>query len=482
MTKNTLISRRAALRGALAGGALVTVPLPRLGAMLNGNGTAYAATGESIQRFGVYFIGNGFWPATFVPKPRATGPLSAQLPEQLAALAKVKSKLTVVSGFDLWTGRPSSPSVPHGHHVGALSGCAASAANPRRTFQLPSIDQVIARASLGKNVPFPSLELGVCNATPKVSENMYHAVSHKGLNQPNFPEYSAAAAFNRMFPGGVKPPATTPGPTPMPVVDRRAEVEKSLLDAVVADAQALQVRLGREDRLRLDSHLEGIRSLERRLAPPTGGAVSAGAACKDPTRNTMDGKAMGDRLSPELARAMADLTVLALACGQTNVFSLLLAKPAAYAYFPEINMNGGFHSVCHSSNQANVTKGVAYQMGFFGYLLEKMDAVDEGGATMLDNATVLLSTDVAWGATHTQWEWPCVIAGRGGKTADGKFRLKGDWHYRSSPSGDNFSKVLLTLANINGARLTQFGKNDPNQSGPPAQGLATEEVPGIAGY
>jgi hypothetical protein len=75
-----------------------------------------------------------------------------------------------------------------------------------------------------------------------------------------------------------------------------------------------------------------------------------------------------------------------------------------------------------------------------------------------------------------------VIAGRGGKTADGKFRLKGDWHHRSSPSGDNFSKVLLTLANINGARLTQFGKNDPNQSGPPAQGLATEEVPGITGY
>jgi hypothetical protein len=262
-------------------------------------------------------------------------------------------------------------------------------------------------------------------------------------------------------------------------VDRRAEVEKSLLDAVIADAQALRTRIGQEDRLRLDSHLEGIRSLERRLVPPSGGTVPAGAACKDPIRNTMDGKAMGDRLSPDLARAQADLAVLALACGQTNVFSLLLAKPAAYASFPEINMTGGFHSVCHSSNQANVTKGVAYQMGFFGYLLEKMDAVDEGGATMLDNSTVLLSTDVAWGATHTQWEWPCVIGGRGGvrlgadgqPDPSGRLNLRGGWHHRSH-SFDNFSKVLLTLANINEANRTSFGKDG---------GLATSEVPDLRG-
>src|SRR5687767_15511877 len=101
----TSISRRALLRGAVIGGGLVTVPLPRLGAMLNGNGTAYAATGRTIQRFGVYFIGNGFVPSSFAPAPRQTGPLTALSP-QLAPLDKLKAKLTVVSGFDLKTGRP----------------------------------------------------------------------------------------------------------------------------------------------------------------------------------------------------------------------------------------------------------------------------------------------------------------------------------------------------------------------------------------
>ena len=58
----TRINRRAVLRGALAGGALVTIPLPRLGAMFNGNGTAYAAGGP-LQRFGIFFVGNGVVPA-----------------------------------------------------------------------------------------------------------------------------------------------------------------------------------------------------------------------------------------------------------------------------------------------------------------------------------------------------------------------------------------------------------------------------------
>ena len=47
------LSRRAVLRGSAAG-AMVALPLPRLGAMLNGNGTAYASgapvRGRVIER------------------------------------------------------------------------------------------------------------------------------------------------------------------------------------------------------------------------------------------------------------------------------------------------------------------------------------------------------------------------------------------------------------------------------------------------
>jgi len=145
----TTISRRAVLRGALVGGGVATIPLPRLSAMLNGNGNAYAATGRPIQRFGVYFIGNGFVPVAFLPQPILTSPLKAEtLTMQLKPFAPVLNKVTIASGFDLHTGRQVG--VPHGHFFGALSGMPATGRS--RQFQLPTIDMVIkdSKSALGK--------------------------------------------------------------------------------------------------------------------------------------------------------------------------------------------------------------------------------------------------------------------------------------------------------------------------------------------
>jgi hypothetical protein len=446
MSKFTL-NRRAVLRGALAGGAAVTIPLPRLGAMFNGNGTAYAA-GEPIQRFGVYFVGNGVVPASWVPQPRTTGPLGT-LPSQLAPFEPVKSKVTVVSGFDLGTGRTLG--VPHGHFPGGLSGAAAT---PDRIYQLASIDQVIATRSLGKTTPHKSLEVGVSNATPGVSQPMYHAVSQGGPNTPNFPEFKPTNVFKTFFSGGVGMPAKDAG------VDRTGEAEKSVLDAVIQDVSGLNQRLGTADRARLDAHLTSLRALEMRIGRTSGGGSNT--ACATPKMPT-DGNVSNDGLDPALANTMTDLVVMALACDLTRVFTYMLTKPAAHVvYGSNVGFPSDFHGTCHSENpddQPTVQKGVAYTMGFFSSLLQKLDAIQEGDATMLDNSTVLFSTCVAWGKTHTQYEWPCVIGGRGGRRADGTFNLKGGWHYRADSADNNFSKVLLTLANINGANLTEIGKD-----------------------
>jgi len=460
-TKRSTMGRRAVLRGALLGGGLATIPLPRLGAMLNGNGTAYAATGKTIQRFGVYFIGNGFVPLSFAPSPRQTGPL-ASLGPQLAPLEKLKAKLTVVSGFDLKTGRPDG--LPHGHFFGALSG--AHGIPSGRLFALPSIDQVIAvNSPLGQGVPFRSLEVGVSNATPGVGQKAYHAVSSRGTNAQNDPEFNPVAQFNRLFKSGV--PATPGGGGAAPTIDPTWAVDKSILDVVRVDAQALQTRLGAEDRTRLDSHLTGLRALEDRLQLMSQPRMGADAACKAMNMTTAGDPSSG--LNTKVAAAHDDLMVMALACDQTRVFTYQLTKPAAHVNYGLPDLNGDFHGICHGdggNDQPKVVKGVVHTMGLFANLLAKMDAIDEGGATMLDNSTILISTCVSWGKTHTQWEWPCVIAGRGGLRAGadgkpdpaGRFNFQGGWHYRS-PNSDNFSKVLLTLANLHGARQNSLGKD-----------------------
>jgi hypothetical protein len=472
------LSRRTILRGALFGGGLATLPLPRLAAMLNGNGTAYAAGNQPLRRFGVWFVGNGFIPSAFTPTPRATGPLGALSPI-LAPLEKVKSKITVVSGFDLKTGRPDG--LPHGHFFGGLSGACGNPSG--KTFQLPTIDQVIAlNGPMGAGVPYKSLQVGVCDGSGGISQQAYKALSSRGPNAQNVIEFSPQAQFNALFKGGATPGGGTGG---MSAPDSATKSETSVLDGVREDAKALQLRLGREDRARLESHLTGLRAIEDRLALLGQPKATAAAVCgKTPAGLAgADGSAM---LNPDIAAAHDDLMVMALACEQTRVFFYQLSRPAAniiYPWLKDVHVVGDtkpkdFHGINHRYDETltmtggtikgvdAAIKGQMHTMELFSNLLQKMDAVDEGNGTLLDNSTVMISSCVSWGKTHTQWEWPCVIAGRGGvrlgadgqPDPSGRFNFKGGWHHRSTTS-DNFSRVLLTLANLNGASVKGIGKD-----------------------
>jgi hypothetical protein len=470
------LSRRAVLRGALLGGGLATIPLPRLAAMLDGNGVAYAAGNQPLRRFGVWFVGNGFVPHAFTPAPYKTGPLGTLSPI-LAPLEKVKSKITVVSGFDLKTGRPDG--LPHGHFFGGLSGACG---NPNgRTFQLPTIDQLIAvNSSMGTGVPYKSLQVGVCDGSGGISQEAYKALSSRGPNAQNVVEFSPQAQFNALFKGGAQ---TGPGGTTMP--DPGFVSETSVLDGIREDAKALETRLGMEDRARLESHLTGLRAIEDRLTLLSQPKQTAAAVCSKTPTGLMGGDASAT-LNPAIAAAQDDIMVMALACDLTRVFFYQVSRPAAniiYPWLQDVHVMGDtkpkdFHGINHRYDETlamtggtisgadAAIKGQMHAMELFSNFLQKMDAVDEGNGTLLDNSTVIISSCISWGKTHTPWEWPCVIGGRGGVRTgadgkpdpNGKLTFAGGWHYRS-PDSDNFSRVLLTLANLNGANLKSIGKD-----------------------
>jgi hypothetical protein len=490
------IDRRTVLRGALFGGGLAAVPLPRLGAMLNNNGTAYAATNQTLRRFGVWFVGNGFVPDAFTPNPRATGPL-ATLSPILSPLEKLKAKITVVSGFDLKTGRPDG--LPHGHFFGGLSGAHGNPAG--KTFQLPTIDQIIADGPLGGGER-KSLQLGVCDGTGGIGAQAYKALSSRGPNAQNVFAFDPMQLFNDLFKsGGAKPPAPTGTPATGPAMDPTFARDKSILDSIRADASALEVRLGREDRVRLQSHMAGLRALEDRLfkMSMTDPTKQPAAAICGKTLNVM-GADLRAEINPAVAAAQSDVLVLALACDKTRVFFYQLSRPAAnivYPWLKDVSAKNetkpkDFHGINHRyTEDLNVAgggtitgrdaaiKGATATIGLYADLLAKMDAVDEGNGTLLDNSSVMISSCVSWGKTHTQWEWPCVIGGRGGVRLDdagkpdpsGRFNFKGAWHHRSDNS-DNFSRVLLTLANLNEAKQKSIGKDG---------GFTDQVLPAICG-
>src|SRR6478672_10499636 len=98
MSRRSVLPRRIFLRGALAGGVTVAVPVPRLAGMLDDNGTAYAAGGALPIRFGSWFFGNGIIPNRWVPASTGSGD-AWSLSEQLAPLQALKPWLTVLTGF-----------------------------------------------------------------------------------------------------------------------------------------------------------------------------------------------------------------------------------------------------------------------------------------------------------------------------------------------------------------------------------------------
>jgi len=118
-------------------------------------------------------------------------------------------------------------------------------------------------------------------------------------------------------------------------------------------------------------------------------------------------------------------------------------------------MNADFHdTICHGdtgdqSNQPRVDTGVQYVVKCLNEFLTKMRATAHGASNLLDQSLVFITSDTAWGKTHTSTEWPVLLAGKAGG------RLAGDGHFNFP--GDNLSKALLTVAQIMGSTATSFG-------------------------
>src|SRR5688500_4285222 len=84
-------NRRRMLRGMLNGGA-VTVALPLLDGLLNGNGNAMADGSPIPVRFGTWFWGLGMQKKIFVPTKIGA---DFDLPEEIASWAPVKKDINL---------------------------------------------------------------------------------------------------------------------------------------------------------------------------------------------------------------------------------------------------------------------------------------------------------------------------------------------------------------------------------------------------
>ncbi len=422
-----VLHRRAVLRGIL-GGAAMSLALPPLEAMLGVNGDAWADGTDLPTRFGIWFWGNGVRTSQWVPTTTGAGwtPNS-----ETAPLLDVRDYVSIVSGCEIKT-------ATHAHHsgmTGIFTGRKYHQVGTTRdtivsTFASQSVDQIAADAFSGQT-PFRSLEVGVTKFHGTDEGTTFQHLSHNGPNNPNPCEYDPRALFNRLF--GV------------PTDSQLAIVRGSVLDAVRDQSLRLERRLGSADKARLEQHLDSIRALETQLEADVS---SCGFGDAPSTVADVDGR---EQIAEKNA-VMSDLLALALACDLTRSFSVQFSTAGSGVVFWEAGATDSLHGTCHTEAlpQPTVHAATTLTMGHLATFLQRLRDVPIGDGNLLDHASILCTTELTDGYTHSNADYPIIIAGKGGG------RLKGGVHHRST-SGDNTSHAVLSALRGAGVEASSFG-------------------------
>ena len=499
MLKDIKVSRRFALRGML-GGVGVAMWLPVLEAMCNGNGTAFAAGGTLPTSFGIWFWGNGvhedLWNAT------GSG-TDWQLPENLSDFATVKDSMTYVTGLDMLSAEFK------GHGWGVVYVLAGGDGNicntigdlsnlgnhqfetTQATQYLPTVDQTIAdglyEEATGAGVtppPFRSFETGMIPFTGDVAMGTPgDNLAHRGPNDVLPPNRDPKSIFDKLFGTGLVPttpepsgsagasgaPGTAGGSSTGVPSDISLRMRRSVLDAVLEDANVLMSSLGANDARRLESHMDGIRRLEETFPVVSGTAGAGGAGNTGGSSNT--GGATGGTDSCEAptappatledmtakSQAINTLIVSALACNLTRVYTHLWSGPRSDSTYPIININGAHHQYTHSSDGQEPRAIEKYIMSQYADLCMRMKATPLGAGTLLDNTLIYgISEQGTDPKNHLMRDYRIVLMGNAGG------QLPGNQHIRLP--GRKVTELVLTLQKVMGLNVTEWGTWDKTSS------------------
>lgn len=398
------ITRRTLLRG--IGAAL---PLPFLEVMR----PTTLLGGESRQpkppvRYVWLYQSCGFFPDAW--NPTGAGQ-DFELPRTLKPFEPFKDRLTVIRNLRTYA---------YGNHIGKvtalLSGVQAERDRKLGVYaSAPSVDQQIAEHIQGDTL-LPSLQLGVEHPGQGYCSGANSPVSYgatlswKTATTMLMPEIDPRAAFESLFASGVGPAARA-----------RARWQGSILDAAADQAKSLRRNSTSADKQKLDEYLDSVRSVERRIQYSERVANRAWKPPTSPPKELLQAPPAGipqDRA--EHVRTMLDLIVLALWTDATRVASMIYVNSLSEANFSFIDgVTEPFHAgLSHHGQKPDKVEGYTkvneWHAKQSAYLMERLDAIDEGNGSALDNSVVFFGSSLKDGDPHSNIDLPIACVGRAG--------------------------------------------------------------------
>ncbi|MCB9691980.1 MAG: DUF1552 domain-containing protein [Alphaproteobacteria bacterium] len=409
--------------------------------------SADTGLGAPPRRLVFWYVPNGMRMDRFVPTQ--TGP-SYVLPPLLQPLSAHTDQMLVLSNI---ANSPAAAAVAGDHARGTACFLTCTALpDPGLPVQVgPSADHLASQAPTAAGTLYPSLHLGVQTQPPAGTCDSGYACAYQNTitwadaTTPVPLRTDPEALFQALF-GGSNPLLS------QAELQRRHARRQSVLDLVSAEAHTLSGRLDSADRAKLDQYLTGVRSLEVRLHdnPPNGGAT----VC-DPGP-----PAVTPVSYPHHVDLMSELMVKAIECDATRVLSFMADASGSYRSFAFAGVPSSHHEVSHwgfgseAEQTANKDAWEAiclwHVQRFAAFVDRLATRLDADGSTLLENTTILFSSEVGDGHSHSHTDLPVLLVGSGQQTVQvGK-------HERFT-SPERVSNVLLGLLDRFGANVGSHG-------------------------
>lgn len=403
--------RREFLRSSLAG-ASFTLSLPWLASMPvraedTGKKTSPSALADKPPtRFACMFFSNGVEPQHWWAK-RESG--KVQFGPSLAPLQGHADEITFIKG--LFNEQAALHPSPHmGRMANLLSGAWVSEEQSEIKVG-KSMDQLLAQ-QIGRQTSLPSLVVGVEPTELRLEDGLSmiygSCVSWASATKPATKEIYPSRVYDLIVGGSG---------------DRK--LDRSILDALVQDAQRVRGTISNADRAKLDEYLESIRDIEQRIDRAKRAGTTEGwtPSATQPTFGKPNEELPHN--IPDHMQLMLDLIVLAFQMDKTRVATCMLNNDLSQMNFGFLEgVQGSLHlDLTHNGRDPELeqmylrTNQFHYQQ--LAYLLDKMKAIDEGDSTLLDNSMLMFCSNLYDGDRHQADEMPIILAGGGGGTIAG---------------------------------------------------------------
>jgi len=417
-----------------------TIALPWLESMSVWGGESSDDSSTPPVRLACLFAGNGFHSDQWWAKG-ADG--NMELGQVLESLHPFREKMLFLRG--LYNAEARIGGIHSCQTGNLLTG--AHLANGGEIRSGISIDQVVARR-FAEQTKVDSLVLGCEHSIAALHKN-YSMIysSHISWSSPTTPtplELYPALAFDRLF------------------RDEIGRTDSSVLDAVLEETGGLLRKISQSDKRRLEEYLDSVREVEKRIE-------NAGKARRlqgwRPTLDKPNIARPADGIPQDIdehMRLMCDILVLAFRTDTTRVCTLKLNNDHSSLRFPNLTSDRGatqgidymIHHLLSHTNNGDWLKVNRFFTEQIAYIAKKLDAIQEGDRTLLDNSMILYLSSMMTG-NHNNDQLPVVMLGSGG----GQIKTGRTLDYLGKPNRKMCSLYLSMMDKL-GIHLDRFGDSD----------------------